>query len=98
MSVSNISIVGVLAASAIFTASLLWNDAIQSLIMRWFPNEAISSMGDSISHTPSKPTYAAIWAKFGFALGLTIVLILLVMFAAGLIEKVPHLKRLSVIV
>lgn len=93
MSSGSLTVVGIIAAAVGVTAGLLWNEAIQTLIARWFPNQAVSDQsGGSVV---GKPSFKAIATKFLFAFGFTILLIVFVMWIGKAINKFPHLRSLK---
>jgi len=88
---ANLTVLGILSASVVFIAGLIWNDAIQSLIVRLFPNEQIVS--STSPSTVNRPSTRAIWIQFAFALGFTIFAVILVLGLAHFFQKlVPHSK------
>lgn len=93
MSSGSLTIIGIIAASVSVTAGLLWNDAIQTLIARWFPNQVTNSQtGTSVE----KPSGEAIIAKFLFAFMFTILLVIFVMWISKVIDRfIPNLRSLK---
>lgn len=92
MSSGNLTVVGIIAAAVGVTAGLLWNEAIQTLIARWFPNQVTNDQSGS---GISKPSFKAIATKFLFAFSFTILLIIFVMWIGKAINKFPHLRALK---
>lgn len=94
MSSGSLTVLGIIAASVSVTAGLLWNDAIQTSIARLFPNQAAS--GSQPGTAIGKPSVGAIIAKFLFAFGFTIILVMFVMWISKLIDRfLPHLRTLK---
>lgn len=93
MSSGSLTVLGIIAASVSVTAGLLWNEAIQALIARLFPNQAVDSQsGKSIE----KPSVKAIIAKFLFAFLFTILLVMFVIWISRIIDRfLPHLRKLK---
>jgi hypothetical protein len=90
----SITILGIIAASVGVTAGLLWNDAIQTSIARFFPNQVASNSQSGT--TVGKPSYGAIVTKFLFAFVFTVLLVLFVIWIGRIIDRfLPHLRKLK---
>lgn len=91
---TNLTVLSIISASIAFTCGLLWNDAIQTAIARWFPD----TQENSTTPTTTKPNIKAIWAKFIFALLFTICIIILLLGLSNIFRKLPHSKNLSLFI
>ena len=69
MSSGSLTVMGIIAAAVSVTAGLLWNEAIQSSIALWFPNQLNNNQTGQVV---SKPSVKAIITKFLFAFTITI--------------------------
>jgi len=93
MSSGSLTVMGIIAAAVSVTAGLLWNDAIQSSIALWFPNQVNNNQPGQII---GKPSVKAIITKFSFAFIFTILLVIFVMWISKAIDRfIPSLRSLK---
>lgn len=84
---TSVTVMGIIIASVTFTGSLLWNGFFQAWIARKYPSESSALSDSGTTTTTVTPSKTQVWAKFWFALGFTLITVVIVYFLAVFLKS-----------